>query len=348
MAAVALALGVAGGALAQTPTETPTPTATVATPTSTPTPTVTPTAGPDANIQISPLTATNDVRNNHVLTGHVNIEPAGAAGFQNAPDGTTITFAIASGFGSLNATSCLTSAGTGSCSVILTSAGVAGTTTVSASTTVVVSNQTLTRTTDGTGSNSADATKQWVDASIQISPTSATNDISQPEVFTGQVNVNPGTGFVVAPDGTVITFAIASGPGTLSATSCTTSGGTGACAVTLTSGGVAGATVLNASTGVVVGGITLTRTTDGLGNDSGSATKTWTTGVTPSPTTLAPVTPIVATPSATAAAARALPSAGSTGGGPSGTSPWLWLAVGAAGALLLTGGLLARRFSARR
>lgn len=356
--AMLLALGAAGGtALAQTPTtQTPTVTPTVATPTNTPvptsspTPTVTPATTAAANIQISPSTATNDVRNTHVLTGHVNVEPVGAVAFQNAPDGTTITFAITSGFGSLSASSCVTSGGTGSCSVNLTSGGVAGTTTVSATSTLTVSNTSLTVTTDSTGSNSGPASKLWVDANIQISPTSATNDISQTEVYTGHVNVNPGTGTVNEPDGTTITFAIASGPGTLSPTSCVTSGGTGSCSVNLTSGGAAGTTVINASTSVVVGGITLTRTTDGVSGDSGSATKTWTVGATPSPTTVAPTpTPVRATPTGAQAGASALPRAGQ--GAPRGGSalPWLFLSLGAAAVLLVSGGLLARRrFAARR
>ena len=45
----------------------------------------------DANIQITPPTATNPVGTNHVLTGHVNVN-AGTGGFVNAPDGTVITF----------------------------------------------------------------------------------------------------------------------------------------------------------------------------------------------------------------------------------------------------------------
>src|SRR5262249_23465992 len=68
------------------------------------------------------------------------------------------------------------------------------------------------------------------------------------------------------------TFSIQSGPGTLSPTSCTTTSGTGSCTVTLTSN-TAGTTVINASTTVTVGGVVLTRTTDGMNGNSGPATK---------------------------------------------------------------------------
>src|SRR5262249_28288854 len=74
-----------------------------------------------ANIQISPLTASNQTGTNHTLTGHVNVSPAGA-GFVNAPDGTVISFSIVSGPGSfVGLSSCTTSGGTGSCTVVITS-----------------------------------------------------------------------------------------------------------------------------------------------------------------------------------------------------------------------------------
>ena len=53
---------------------------------------------PDANIQITPATATNAVDTNHTLTGHVNVSNDGAT-FANAPAGTLITFTKVSGPG---------------------------------------------------------------------------------------------------------------------------------------------------------------------------------------------------------------------------------------------------------
>ncbi len=48
----------------------------------------------DANVQISPATANNQLGSPHVLTGHLNIN--NGTGFANAPAGSTINFAIVS------------------------------------------------------------------------------------------------------------------------------------------------------------------------------------------------------------------------------------------------------------
>src|SRR5262249_38886830 len=161
----------------------------------------------------------------HVFTAHANANSGN--GFVNAPDGTTIGFTIVSGPGSLSPSSCTTSGGTGACTGSLT-APTAGVTTLSASTTVTVGGLQLTRSTGHThAGDSANAVKTWVDANIQLSPPTATNEVATPHVFTAHVNVNTGTGsYVNAPDGTVVGFTIVSGPGSLSASSCTTSGGT--------------------------------------------------------------------------------------------------------------------------
>jgi adhesin/invasin len=227
----------------------------------------------DANIQISPLTATNEVGTPHAFTGHVNVNSGG--GFVNAPDGTTISFTVLSGSGSVAPATCTTSGGTGSCAVSLTSA-TTGATTLQASTSVTVGGLSLTRTTGDThAGDSGNAVKTWVDANIQISPLTATNEVGSPHVLTAHVNVSSGGGFANAPDGTTIAFAKVGGPGSLSASSCTTSGGTGSCTVTLTSS-TAGVTTVNASTTVVVGGLSLARTTgDTHAGDSGNATKTY-------------------------------------------------------------------------
>ena len=160
----------------------------------------------------------------------------GTGGYVNAPAGTTINFTILSGPGSLTPAFCITTDSSGSCSVTLNSA-TPGVTTVRASTTVLVSGQTLNRATgDGLAGDSADAVKTWVDANIQISPLTDTNEIGDPHVFTGHVNINTGTGgFVNAPAGTTINFSILSGPGSLTPASCTTIGTTGSCTVTLNS-----------------------------------------------------------------------------------------------------------------
>src|SRR6185503_19337436 len=222
-----------------------------------------------AKISITP-SGTNEINDTHTFTGHLEVNAGG--GFNNAPAGSTINFAIASGPGTLSASSCTTVGGTGSCSVDLTSA-VAGITVVNASATVSVGGATFNPTTDGTGGSSGPATKNWVDANIQITP-NGTNEIGASHTFTGHVNVNGGSGFANAPDGTSIDFLIDAGPGTLSAPSCTTAGGTGSCTVSLTSL-VPGVTTVTAVTTVTVGGVPLLRMTDSSDSNSGPATKTW-------------------------------------------------------------------------
>ncbi len=183
----------------------------------------------DANIQISPPNATNEVGSPHVLTGHVNVNDG--TGFVNAPAGTTINFTKLSGPGNLSAASCLTVLATGSCSVTLTSS-TAGQTVVKAATDVTVAGLVLHRETgDGLAGDSANANKTFVDANIQISPPNATNEVGSPHVLTAHVNVNDGTGFVNAPAGTTINFTKLSGPGNLSAASCLTVLATGSCSV---------------------------------------------------------------------------------------------------------------------
>src|SRR6185295_4937339 len=99
----------------------------------------------DANIGITPATANNRIGTNHTLTVHVNVNPG--TGYVNAPAGTSITASIVSGPGSfVGSPTCLTVTNTGSCTVTITSS-TPGTTVVSATTTVSVGGQALTRTT---------------------------------------------------------------------------------------------------------------------------------------------------------------------------------------------------------
>ncbi|GAG37366.1 unnamed protein product, partial [marine sediment metagenome] len=219
----------------------------------------------DANIQITPPTGTNEIGTPHPLTGHVNVNPG--TGFVNAPAGTEIDFVIVSGPGSLTASSCTTTDASGSCSVDLTSS-TPGVTTVKATTDVTVGGVDLHRETDGAGANSGPAEKTWVDANIQITPPTGTNAVDTPHPLTGHVNVNPGTGFVNAPAGTEIDFVIVSGPGSLTASSCTTTDASGSCSVDLTSS-TPGVTTVKATTDVTVGGVDLHRETDGAGANSG-------------------------------------------------------------------------------
>jgi hypothetical protein len=135
-------------------------------------------------------------------------------------------------------------------------------TTVRASTSVLVGGKTLIRATnDSKADDSVDASKTWVDANIAIDPLTASPSAGGVgQVLTVSVNVDDGSGFANAPSGTVISFQIVSGPGSLDNPSCTVSDGSGSCSVTLNSGR-AGVTDVNASTSVLVGGKTLNRST---------------------------------------------------------------------------------------
>jgi hypothetical protein len=96
------------------------------------------------------------------------------------------------------------------------------------------------------------------------------------------INVNDGTGFVNAPDGTVCTVTVISGAATPKMQTCETgkpvppqTSGNGTCDVVITSS-VPGTNTIQASTTVEVGGIKLTRTTgDTNVGDSPNAEKTF-------------------------------------------------------------------------
>src|SRR5512132_1564704 len=143
----------------------------------------------DANIQISPASATNPIGTNHVLTITVN-----AVGGTLDPGQHTATASIVSGPGSfVGSPTCTYTGGSASasCQVTITSA-TAGTTVVSATSAIPVNGVTITRTT-GTAANtssggSGNASKTWVDANIEITPASATNPLGTNHVLTITVN----------------------------------------------------------------------------------------------------------------------------------------------------------------
>ena len=143
----------------------------------------------DANIAITPATATNAVGTNHVLTITVNaVNGTLAAG--------TATATIVSGPGSFvggdDTCDYAGGAATASCTVTITLARRPGRSSVSATSTIPVDGQTITRTT-GTAANttaggSDNASKKWVDANIAITPATATNATGTNHVLTITVN----------------------------------------------------------------------------------------------------------------------------------------------------------------
>ncbi len=136
----------------------------------------------DANIQLTPPTGTNPAGTDHVLTCHVNVNDS--TGSVSAPAGTACTGSIQNGPGSfVGSNQCTTVGTTGDCQLTITSS-VTGTTTISASTDVVVGGLTLRRQTgDIHAGDSANATKDWT-------PTTTTQLAA---LLTAVTGVGPGT-----------------------------------------------------------------------------------------------------------------------------------------------------------
>lgn len=202
----------------------------------------------DANISISPQSATNEVGTTHTFTGHVNVKPG--TSFVNAPTGTVINFVKVSGPGTFGATSCTTTDGSGSCSVTMTSS-TPGATVVKASTDVTVGATALHRETDGTGTNGSAATKNWHNYRVALTPPNATNAVGSTHTFTAKLERDTGSGWAALggatlnltldPGGTNAALVEINGaPASGTSGSCTTAGD-GTCSIKInstTTGGV--------------------------------------------------------------------------------------------------------------
>ena len=240
----------------------------------------------DANISISPLSATNTVGATHTLTLTVN-----SLGGTIDPGTHTITASINSGPGSPASLPCTYTAiagdTSGHCNVTFSESTV-GANAISATSDVPVNGVTITRTTntaDNTAAGgSGNATKNWVNANISISPLSATNTVGATHTLTLTVNSLGGT---IDPGTHTITASINSGPGSPASLPCTytaIAGDTsGHCNVTFSESTV-GANAISATSDIPVdaGGNpahTVTRTTNTTDNTNagggGNAAKNW-------------------------------------------------------------------------
>lgn len=227
---------------------------------------------PDAKITLTPLTATNEVDDNHVVTATVMVDSGN--GFVAAPDNTLVTFSFAqntAGASFVGGNTCLTSAG--SCSITINSTS-AGLVQLHAATDVSPLGVALHRETDGLNGNSVDAAKTYVDASLSLSPLEATNAVNDPHTITATVTKNDGTGVTPAV-GVTVDFSVAPGSATFVGgdSDCVTNG-SGECSIQIVSS-TTGSNTIDATTTFTVDGISLTRATDGdYGPDgSGSASK---------------------------------------------------------------------------
>jgi hypothetical protein len=237
----------------------------------------------DATISIAP-SATNEVGKSHTFTVTLSKDVGDGAGFVAAAgEHVDVTLTDSNGASHTPPTGSCTNAGAntdaaGQCTITFTS-NAAGQVNGHATSTLSVGGVSITVATDGVAPNSGDAVKTFVDANIHINPPTATNPTGTTHVLTSNVMVNDGQGggFVPAPNGTVITHTIVSGPGSFvgGISTCTVTNGLGSCTVTITSS-VAGTTVVRASVTLSVGGISLTRTTnDGVHGDGSDAQKIW-------------------------------------------------------------------------
>ncbi|MCL4835097.1 MAG: MSCRAMM family adhesin SdrC, partial [Caldilineaceae bacterium] len=162
----------------------------------------------------------------------------------------------------------------------------AGSVDLQATSTVVVSSQSITRTTATTANTNAggsgNATKTYVDLRISLSPLTDTNPVNEPHTFTATVQQNTGSGWGNVPNGTTVIFSLLNNTANASFTAgntCTTTGGQ--CTITI-NGTIQGSVNLQATSTVIVSGETITRTTGTTANTnaggSGNATKIYQSG----------------------------------------------------------------------
>lgn len=250
----------------------------------------------DGNITITP-SATNEVGHSHTFTVTVKADKGDGNGLQPV-SGVNPTVTISPLPATVSVTdNCAGGTGTGAngqCTVVINSTA-AGTFVATASATFSVSTAqgsvSLTRDTDPATSTpagpggSGPATKTFVDASIALSPLTATNLVRAPHTVTATVKQDDGlasggdgvNGFGPAPDGTLVCFYVANNLTDVSFndaslpadcngdgnpnndTTRTTSGGTASITFTSTTPGTV---TIYATTTFNVGGVSLTRDSD--------------------------------------------------------------------------------------
>ena len=218
----------------------------------------------DARLTISP-SATNEVGDPHTFTVTVSDDPGTGtfAPFQGATAHVTLTDSNGSAHAAAAGT-CVTGTtdANGQCTIVVNSTA-PGQVGVHVGTTITVNGQSITRATaDGLSGDSADDTKTFVDSFITITPATATNPLNATHVFTATVFVNDGSGagYVLAPNGTPVTFSFVGGHvgSFTSSANCTTTGGS--CTTTDVSS-TAGDDTVRATTTLSVGGVSMTRAT---------------------------------------------------------------------------------------
>ena len=238
----------------------------------------------------------NEVGQSHTFTVTASQVIGGV--LSPAPDGTLVDVTLTNANGAVNSITANTCDdqgplphGTvnGTCDITFTSNS-AGTVTGHAEADVVLGGEPFHVATDGTGNNSGDAVKRFVDAQVDITPDDV-NSIGESHTFNVVVQQDDGlaagapgdavSGFGPAPNGTTPDVTLTNSDGatnSISSNTCASPGTVnGSCSVTFTSQ-TAGTVTGHASVTFSVGGVSLTRATNGTGNNSGDAVKQFVAG----------------------------------------------------------------------
>jgi len=230
----------------------------------------------DAAIKVTP-NGVNEVGDAHIFTVEVTAYPSGA---------TPVSFAITPSVSpdpTSKSDTCSAPTITGNvatCTLTINNSS-ANTFEVDASATVTMGGLAVTRSTTGNSgpSGNTGATKQYVDASIAISPLTDTNGIGEQHVFDITVTAYPSGASPVSFG--AITPSVSPNPTSKSDTCATPSitGNVATCTLTINSD-VAATYTANASATVTMGGVEVSRSTAGNAGPggSGSATKIYIAG----------------------------------------------------------------------
>ncbi|MDY0341319.1 MAG: lamin tail domain-containing protein, partial [Coriobacteriia bacterium] len=222
-------------------------------------------------INLSPLSAINEVGDPHTLVALVETTSDGFAWFPTP--GVRVTFSIVGGTASFvgdGSTAITTGVGQATAQIVSAAPG----TVVIQAVSDLFGDGTFVRTTGTTG-NGANASKTYADARISITPLEATNPVGTNHTVTALVEVNAGAGWVPAPDGTPVVFTLLTNAAraTFVTASTTTTRG-GVTSVTVVAENPGGAT-LRAITDVTIAGLVLRRETGSGGANSPDALKNW-------------------------------------------------------------------------
>jgi len=225
----------------------------------------------NAKISITPATFTNEVDDPHDFIVKVEADNGDGTGLQPVNGAIANAIATPAPDGGLNVADCNDGTNaSGECTVTINSS-IAGVFTIIARSTISVGGVEFKLQTNGVGGNSGPAEKTYVDGSIYISPPSATNKVGEPHTITADVTKDDGSGTSNAV-GVTVNFSITSGAATFYPTSaddhCVTDG-TGHCSIQIVSN-TTGSNTINASVTFNVGGVSITRATNGNSGPLGS------------------------------------------------------------------------------